>query len=404
VTPFLTAVNVSVNSPTVASPTTARTAEQGFTGGTATNAGTYDTYPQHIQPAYVQEWNLTTEYALTRTTSLQVGYIGEQGQHIEDYGNINQYLVNGDPTSALYYNNQYIGVNSVVGVGSNSLLITESRAMMNYNALQAVLRQRATHALEYTLNYTYGKAMTNSLGNYGLNVNGYSGAFQNYYDSAADYGPAGYDVTHNISGTGVYALPVGRGKQYLSGVNRLLDEAIGGWKMAVAGVAYSGFPESITTGVVNGAEQTGSSNNSNSYGAARVNQYRKLHIHNRSINNWFGTDASATPCLSADPTNPNHNNGVCAFGAPLNNAFGDSRNGSVRGPGFLNVDMSAFKDFHLFAEHSVGFRFDAFNAFNIVSYGNPDTVITDSTFGQIASQLQIRSQERRLQFSAKYTF
>jgi hypothetical protein len=32
--------------------------------------------------------------------SLQVGYLGEQGQHIEDYGNLNQWLVNGDPTSA----------------------------------------------------------------------------------------------------------------------------------------------------------------------------------------------------------------------------------------------------------------------------------------------------------------
>ena len=63
------------------------------------------------------------------------------------------------------------------------------------------------------MNYTYGKAMTNSLGNYRAECErAYSaGAFQNYYDSAADYGPAGYDVRHNVSCTGVYALPVGRG-------------------------------------------------------------------------------------------------------------------------------------------------------------------------------------------------
>ncbi len=397
VTPFLTAVNVSVNSPSVASPSAPRTAEQGFTG--ATTGAAYDVYPQNIQPAYIQEWSLTTEYALTRTTSLQVGYVGEQGQHIEDYGNVNQYKVNGDPTSAPFYNNQYIGVNAPLGVGSSALLITESRAMMNYNALQAVLRQRSSHGLEYTLNYTYGKAMTNSLGNYALNVNGYSGAFQNYYDSSADYGPAGYDVTHNVSGTGVYALPVGRGQQYLPHVNRFLDEAIGGWKVSVAGVAYSGFPETITTGSPSGSEETGSSNNSNSYGAARVNHYRPLHIRHRTINNWFGDDPSATPCLQAGV-----DNGVCAFGAPPNNVFGNSRNGSVRAPGYLNVDMSAFKDFRLFGEHALGFRFDAFNAMNIVSYGNPDTNITDSTFGQIGSQDQIRSQERRLQFSAHYNF
>jgi hypothetical protein len=391
ITPFIQAVNVSVTSPEPGAVTTARTAEQGFTGGTTSFGGTYNVYPQNIQPAYVQEWNLTLEYALTHTLSLQAGYLGEQGQHIEDYGNVNQYVVNGDPTSAPFYNNQYIGINAdpSISVGSNSLLITESRAMMNYNALQVVLRQRISHGLEYTVNYTYGKAMTNSLGNYALNVNGYSGAFQNYYDSAADYGPSGYDVKHNLSWTGVYALPLGRGQEFLASANRVVDEAVGGWKLSVAGVGYSGFPQSLT----------GPGNNSNSYGNSRPNQYRKLKIANRSINHWFGTDPSATPCSTAGA-----DNGVCAFGVPAPNTFGSSKNGAVRGPGYLNVDLSAFKDFHIIEGQTLGFRFDAFNAMNIVSYGNPDVGITDGTFGQIASQESIRSQERHLQFSLRYQF
>jgi hypothetical protein len=389
ITPFIQAVNVSVTSPAPGAVTTPRTAEQGFTGGTVSNGGTFNVYPKNIQPAYVQEWNMTLQYALTRTTSLQVGYVGESGQHIEDYGNLNQYTINGDPMSAPYYNNQYIGVNSPVGIGSNSLLVTESRAMMNYNALQAVLRQHLSHGLEFTFNYTYGRAMTNSLGNYALNVNGYSGAFQNYYNSAADYGPAGYDVRHNVSWTGVYALPVGRGQQYFSGANRLVDAAVGGWKLSVAGVGYSGFPETIT----------GGSNNANSYGSNRVNQYRPLRIVHQSINAWFGTDPSATPC-----TTPGVDNGICAFGVPAVNAFGTESNGAVRGPGYLNVDMSAFKSVNLFESQAIEFRFDAFNALNIVSYGNPDTGINDATFGQIGSQNSIRSQERHLQFSLKYTF
>jgi hypothetical protein len=392
ITPFIQAVNVSVVSPTPTSVTAPRTAEEGFSGGTTQYGGTFNAYPQNIQPAYVQEYNMTLEYAVAHNTSLQVGYVGETGQHIEDYGNVNQYTVNGDPTSAPFYNSPYIGVNGIdasLGVGSNNLLITESRAMMNYNALQVVLRQHVNHGLEFTVNYTYGKAMTNSLGNYSLNVNGYSGAFQNYYNSAADIGPAGYDVRHDISGTGVYALPVGRGQQFLPSANRFLDEAIGGWKLAVAGVGYTGFPQGLT----------GPGNNSNSDGNSRPNQYRKLVVRNRSINNWFGTDPSAIPC-----TQPGVDNGVCAFGVPAPNTFGTSSNGAVRGPGFLNVDLSAFKDFHLFEGHTIGFRFDAFNAFNIVSYGNPDIGITDTTFGDIVSGESIRSTERRLQFSAKYTF
>ncbi|HEX4311611.1 MAG TPA: TonB-dependent receptor [Acidobacteriaceae bacterium] len=397
ITPFIQAVNVNVVTPAAGNAGAPRTAEQGFAGGTIAYGGTFNVYPKNIQPAYVQEYNLTLEYALTNTTSLQAGYLGESGQHIEDYGNVNQYRVNGDPTSAPFYNNQYIGINAIdpsVSIGSNSLLITESRAMMNFNALESTLRQRLNHGLEFSVNYTYGKAMTNSLGNYSLDVNGYSGAFQNYYDSGADYGPAGYDVKHNLSFTGVYDLPVGRGREYLSGVNRITDEVIGGWRISAAGVAWSGFPQTVT----------GPGNNSNSYGNSRPNQYRRPKIVNRSLTHWLGTDASVT-----DVCPSGIDDGVCAWGIPAPNAtggtaFGTARNGTFRGPGFENVDMSAFKDFRIYNEHAVGFRFDAFNAFNIVSFGNPDTGVTDGNFGEIAPLAQIRSQERRLQFSAHYTF
>ena len=262
---------------------------------------------------------------------------------------------------------------------------------MNYQALQAVLSQRLSNGLEFALNYTYSKSMTNSLGNYALNVNGFSGAFQNYYDSAADWGLAGYDVTHNVSGTATYALPIGQGKPYLSGVSRWEDEAIGGWRISLASVAYSGFPQTMT----------GPGNNSQSYGNSRPNQYRKLKIVDRTINNWWGTDPSATPC-----TTPGVDNGTCAYGVPATNTFGTARNGSARGPGYFNMDLSAFKDFKVVGEQTIGFRFDAFNALNVASYGNPDTGITDSNYGNISNQGNgaTRSVERHLQFSANYRF
>jgi hypothetical protein len=264
--------------------------------------------------------------------------------------------------------------------------------MMNYNALQSVLRQRVSHGLELTLNYTFGKAMTNSLGNYGLGVNGYSGAFQNYYNSSADYGVAGTDVKHNFSGVLVYALPVGRGQQFLSNSNRALDAVVGGWKIATSGFIYSGLPESVT----------GPGNNSgNPWGSSRANQYRQIKIVHRSYDHWFGTDPSAQPCTAAGV-----DNGVCAFGAPASNTFGNSSNGSIRGPGFATMDASASKEVHIFGEHAFGLRIDAFNVFNHPSYTNPDTNIQDaigpnSGFG---SAVGTRSTERHMQVSAKYHF
>jgi hypothetical protein len=49
----------------------------------------------------------------------------------------------------------------------------------------------------------------------------------------------------------------------------------------------------------------------------------------------------------------------------------------------------------------VGFRADFFNAFNLVSYQNPDNNVTDANFGQITS---VRSPQRQIQLSAHYTF
>ena len=64
--------------------------------------------------------------------------------------------------------------------------------------------------------------------------------------------------------------------------------------------------------------------------------------------------------------------------------------------------MSLFKDFHLWNEqHVLGFRADFFNIFNIVSYGNPDSGINDSSFGLISS---VRSPARQIQLSLHYMF
>ncbi len=378
--PFILANNKMALAPTAGNGGTPYTVEEGFSSnpGDINYAGQgYGAWPQNMQPAYIQEFSLTTEYALNTTTSLSVGYVGQTGQHLIDYRNANQ-LTSASAT-APYVN--------LVGQGG-PLLLTESDAMMNYNAGQATLRHRASHGFEYTVNYSYARAMTNSSGNYGVpNVSGPNGAFQNGYNGHADYGPAGQDVRHSLSAVGVYAFPFGRGKQFGSNVNRFVDAAVGGWSLSSSVIAYSGFPVTINAPGVS---------NTNSYGQERANHYRKFQIHNRSINNWWGTDPSVTNCVTHGV-----DDGTCAYGVPADNSFGSASVGSERAPGYEQIDSSVFKDFHITEGQTLGFRTDFFNLFNIASYANPDNGVTDTSFGQITN---VRSPQRQIQFSLHYNF
>lgn len=388
-----TAANASTNTPY--SPGSPIHAASGFSVGGINNTGaSFGAWPQNIKPAYLHEFNVTAEYAINSKLSLAASYVGETGQHLADYRNANQITLaqaqaraaNGGvvtaATTAPFF--------STVGLDSNGndnkLLLTESTAMMNYNAGQVTLRERGEHGLTYTVNYTYSKALTNSAGNYTpANIAGQNGAYQDGYNSRADYGLSGTDITHNLSAIAVYVVPFGRGMAYGSHINRVVDLALGGWSVSSSVVAYSGFPVTI-----NGPDNTGT----NTYGQIRANRYRKLVVKNRSVNNWFGTDPSATPCTGAD-------NSTCAYGPAASLSFGTASVGSERAPGYVGIDSSVFKDFHITERQSLGFRADAFNVGNIASYGNPDSNVTDTSFGQITNT---RSLPRILQLQLHYNF
>ncbi len=222
--------------------------------------------------------------------------------------------------------------------------------------------------------------------------------FKNYYDSGADYGPAGYDVRHNISATGVYALPFGHGQEFLANANRGIDWLVDGWKVSTGVVGYSGFPDT----------PVGPGNNSLSYGNSRPNQYRKLKITNRSVDHWFGTDPSVTPCLGPD-------NGICAFGTPADNGhggtlFGTAKPGSLRGPrlsqcGHVGPSRTSASS----ASTRWVFALTPSMPSTSPAYGNPDNNISDvdstgnTFFGNVSNQAT-RSNSRTLQFSARYHF
>jgi hypothetical protein len=203
------------------------------------------------------------------------------------------------------------------------------------------------------------------------------------------------DIRHSLNFVGVYDLPFGHGRAYGNNASRFVDAALGGWRFATSAILYTGFPVTIFA-------PNNSNTNNAGWGFSRANQYRPLVIRNRTIQNWWGTDPSAQPCLP-DTQNPTGaDNGVCAYGVAASNTFGTAHNSTERAPGYRQVDMSLFKDFHLWKEqHILGFRADFFNIFNIASYGNPDNSIDHSSWGLISN---VRSPARQIQLSLHYMF
>lgn len=395
--PFSLAINSNAVTPSATSGGTPFTVADAFSQPLGINNSLYSVWPQNTQPANIQQYNLTTEYAITNDLSLSVGYHGQNGDHLADYRNGNQLTLAQAPVVSS------LGCGSTFPVADQSpyyslvgecglILVTESEARMNYNSGQVSLRQRTHHGLEYTLNYTYAKSLTNSSGNYavgGLPNSSWNGStFQNAYDMKADWGPSAMDVRHSLNFVGVYDLPFGRGRTYGGNSNKVVDAVLGGWRVSTSAILYSGFPVTIFG--------PNNSNANNTFGFSRANQYRPLIIRNRTVNNWWGTDPSAQPCLTAGV-----DNGVCAYGVAAPFTFGSAHNSTERSPGYSQVDTSFFKEFRVWREQELGFRADFFNIFNVASYGYPDNGIKDSSFGLISS---VRSPQRQVQLSLHYQF
>jgi len=379
--------------------------QSGFGSASGTGAASgvvYNVWNKKIKPAFIGEYSLTLEYQVSNTASFQIGYVGESGQHLITANRRNQLaapcVINGEikafPSAGAA---QPAGCpkspyQDTPGVGyTGTIRFTDSNAMMNYNALQASFRQRLSRGLQYIANYTYSRAMTNSIGFYGApGINNPSAYAQNVYNLSADYGPTGQDVRNAINFNLVYDLPLGRGRKFGGNMPLVLDEVVGGWKVSLTGIAYSGFPVTLTA---NNNSQVNS-------GAQRPNKLRPLKIVNRSMNNWFGTDPSATPC-----TTPGVDNGVCAYGQPAFGTFGTARTGSERAPNFQTYGASVTKDFTIWHEQQINFRADADNVFNNAYLGNPQNNITNTLFGNITNQgTPVRSNPRTMQLSVKYHF
>lgn len=301
-------------------------------------------------------WNATVQHQFSGGLSFQVAYVGNVGRHLYLNPNINQAVPGpGNFDSRRPFFPQF-------GL-EQGIFYTCNCDTSNYHSLQTKLEKHASHGLDFTLNYTYSKAMGSS--NFG------GGGFDDNYHWNNSYGPASYNSTHAVTLTNVWQIPYGRGKRWGSSNGKALDLILGGWSLDGLTTLDSGRPFSPMV-------SNGSSVNAD-FNGVRADIIGNPHVGNQSAAEWFN------PAAYTDPLQPYRD--------------GTASANSLWGPALYAVDLALAKTFVIRENKSLELRWENFNAFNVNNYGLPNNTVDVSGAGQITStQVPMRQMQFGLHF------
>ena len=309
-----------------------------FTGATIPAALGLSTVDPNFKTAYVQNFNLNTQYQVSRNTILQVSYVGSLGRRLFRLVDINQARPGiGATTAALqprrpYYTNTLIANRTTIAAINQ----IESKASSNYHSAQVMLRTSNFHGLTAQGSYTYGHALDSVSGTRGF-------APQDSQNTAAEYGNADFDVRSTFNGYFVYEVP-----KFTDHLKRLTT----GWQGNAFITAYTGTPFSAKLGSTDNSGTGEFQDRLNQIGDPKAGLTRKLVV-----------PTSGAPYVQWYTGS--------AFSAATAGTFGTTARNAYRGPGFSTVDAALVKNTPIREGISFQLRAEMFNVFNRMNLANP---------------------------------
>ncbi|HEY2973514.1 MAG TPA: TonB-dependent receptor [Pyrinomonadaceae bacterium] len=217
-----------------------------------------------------------------------------------------------------------------------------------YNAGTLSIRQRLGNHLTFDFNYTLSHSLDDASG---LQTGGGYGALfiQNPIRQHDWYANSDFDVRHLINVNGIWDLPFGRGRHFLTGINRWADAAIGGWSLRGIFRWNSGFP--ISTPFDDARWATNWNVQSNT---VRIKSFESCPDRGGLLSpKLFGCDP----------------NGI--YRSLRNARPGESgERNTLRLPGYMALDMGIAKKIKLSERYSLELRLEAFNVTNTQRMGS----------------------------------
>lgn len=283
--------------------------------------------------------------------------------------------------------------NPGTGVGN---LVTNA-GKLRYNALQAELRRRMSGGLYFQANYTFQKILTDVTDD-GINQTRVAPYLDNQ-NQHIDYNRASYDTTHFFNFNGIYELPFGKGKRFLS-EGGWVNQVVGGWQLGSILQITSGAPLSFldARGTLN---RTARSNNQTATTNLTKDQIKDL-IGYRNVNgNLYFIDPAviATSGRAANGFESPTFTGQAFFNVNPGQT-GNLERLFINGPMFWNWDASILKNFRISETTRFQIRVEAFNVTNSTRFNAPTLNINSTSFGKLTSA----ASPRVLQFVGRFEF
>jgi hypothetical protein len=298
----------------------------------------------NLRNGRVHSYFAGVQHQLAERLSLEVNALGSYGRRLITTDVVNREF----STAANRYNNALPDISYRSGQGFS-----------NYNALTGVLRYRGSRGM-FQIAYTWSHAIDNqseplagdffnlSFTNVAVNPpTAGRASFSRQFDPQSDRGNADFDQRHSLVAMYSWALP---GRNF----------ALRDWTVSGLAAIRSGLPYNLL-----GATDF----------AAAGQGYA---INNRP-------DLMSTAALTdVDVTGGRLLLNRSAFANAAPSALGNLGRNALTGPGFYNFDVALGRSFrvpYLGESTWLRLRADAFNLLNHANLGNPDTVLSSSTFG-----------------------
>ncbi len=394
--------------------------------GTDPNVG-FD--PNKIRNRYVQQdpkralvmnWNVNVQREVAPSWTVIAGYVGSRTVHLsvaaDDINLVPPVMTSAGlliPMNTYQIDPNWAGANGGLtpgGPGGAGIRPVLFDGEATYNGFQAQLKKTMSSGLQGQLSYTYGNCKDTSSAPVTGDTYTNSIAVPLLLNKHYRIGPCDFDVRQVVTGTFIWDVPGPK-----SGVASYL---LGGWELGAIVNATTGSPLTVTAGGGDDPLGTGFNGDFSMDYAQLVPGCNPVRGGVNYLNNncftlpYAPTAFQAANCPVNDPVaKTGFYNTVLTPPSGMafcQNLVGNSGRNRFYGPGFKDVDFSAFKNIRLMERLSLQFRAEFFNILNHPNLVAPNflndannSISDGSGLAQTAGQIASAADGRKIQLGLK---